>query len=282
MIWFKQNPEVHHHQLTLVYRAMRTTRQAVSQYLNRKNRHCEEELTLIPIIKDIREDHPRMGLRHIYRKLSPKTMGRDLFIEFARQYNLVLPKSKSPIRTTWSLPGLTTKNLVLGLEVTRVNQLWVSDITYFWMGNHFAYLTFIMDMFSRKILSAIASQTLLADETVLPALKKAIKVRNNEIPPKLILHSDGGGQYFSHNVLTIIKKYTIQSSRAQSCYENANAERINGTIKNDYLIPKKPQSFSELSLLLKKTVYLYNHEKTHSSLNNLTPDQFEYFIYKSK
>src|SRR5438552_14819878 len=102
-----------------------------------------------------------------------------------------------------------------------------------------------MDLYSRYIIGYQASERLLCEQTTIPALKMAITNSNSSLKG-LILHSDGGGQYFAKDFIELTKKHLIINSMSESVYENPNAERINGTIKNDYLISYKPDSFKEL------------------------------------
>jgi len=98
-------------------------------------------------------------------------------------------------------------------------------------------------------------------------------IRKRKLPKAsgLIFHSDGGGQYYSKEFLKVTKFYGIGNSMAKSVYENPFAERINGTIKNDYLKYYQPENFEELTNLSTKAVKLYNEEKPHKSLGGYSP-----------
>lgn len=82
------------------------------------------------------------------------------------------------------------------IELTSTDQLWQTDITYFEVNRKFYYLTFILDAYSRRIVGYHASKRLYTEDTTLPALWMAIILRGNRKLWKLILHSDGGGQYY--------------------------------------------------------------------------------------
>jgi transposase InsO family protein len=213
-----------------------------------------------------------MGAKVIYKKLTPCFMGRDRFIEFYKEEGLTLFKTKNFRRTTDSMGVIRFPNLLSGLELTSVNQVLVSDITYFDLHGKFVYITFIMDLYSRKIKGYSLGRTLRTEDTTLPALKLAMR----EVPKNsnTIIHSDGGGQYYSKEFLSITKD-RFTSSMAESVYENAHAERVNGTIKNDYLIPANPKDFHHLNRLLAQAVEKYNNHRPHQSLRYLTPTEFE-------
>ena len=130
-----------------------------------------------------------------------------------------------------------------------------------------------MDLCSRQIVGHSASTNLMTEHTTLSALKMALKQRK----PKegLILHSDGGGQYYCKLFLALTKEYKMRNSMGKSVYENPHAERVNGTIKNDYLIPYNPQDFNQLKQMLKKAIDMYNLLRPHKALKGMAPAAFE-------
>ena len=169
-----------------------------------------------------------------------------------------------------------------GLEVTRVNQVWVSDITYYRLADRFYYLTFIMDLFTRKIVGRHCSPSLRTEHTTIPVLTMAINCRKGINLTGLILHSDGGGQYYSKEFISITSKAGIVNSMCESVYENPHAERLNGTIKNQYIIPYQPITYQALIKAQIKSVRMYNEQKPHRALRGLTPDEFESRILSSQ
>ena len=163
-----------------IYRWLGTTKQNVHQRLNKEIRLNEEMGQMEMVIRQVREDHPEMGCKALYRKLNPSTMGRDKFIEFYRESGFKIIPKKSFRRTTDSSGVIRFPNLIEGRELTGVNQMWVSDITYYEMDQKFYYLTFIMDLFSRRIIGYHASKSLRTVETTIPALKMAMVRINKE------------------------------------------------------------------------------------------------------
>lgn len=258
--------------MNAIYRSLGTTKQNVHQRLNRYLAYQEERAQLKVIMDQLREDHPGMGAKYMFDKLKPDTMGRDKFIDLYTASGFKLKQKKNFRRTTDSSGVIRFPNLIQGRELTGVNQVWVSDITYFDINGQFYYLTFILDQYSRKVVGYAAGKTLRTIDTTIPALKMALK--NNSPMEKPILHSDGGGQYYSKAFLTLACN-TVISSMCVSVYENPHAERINGTIKNYYLIPWSPQNFQQLTKLLTKAIYNYNYHKPHKALSKLAPVEFE-------
>jgi len=258
-----------------IYKAIGTSKQNVHQRLSRHLDQMEEKEQLLGIIRQVREDHPSMGVQALYQKLCPQTMGRDRFYAWYREQGLTIKPSKNWRRTTDSSGVIRFNNLIDRIELNGVNQVWVSDITYYDIGEKFYYLTFVMDQYSRKIKGFHASTTLRTEDTTIPALRMAMKLLSPEQRP--IIHSDGGGQYYSKSFLELTKG-RLTNSMGESAYENPHAERLNRTIKNSYLRCYRPNTFEGLRKQLARAVEMYNDGKPHKALNGLTPKQFEILL----
>jgi transposase InsO family protein len=244
--------------------------------LRRRKYKLEEQEQLIPLINEIRKDHPRMSARDIYLKLQPSCMGRDQFERFCMDSGYRIKQLRNYRVTTNSLGVTRFPNLIKELEVTRVNQVFVSDITYYDMGPRTYYLTFIMDLFNREVVGWSASDNLRTENTTLPALHKLVNIRGRANLEGAILHSDGGGQYYCKEFKALTKDLNLVNSMTEeTVYENAHAERLNGIIKNNYLYPYGPTSITSLKKLLDKAVLMYNTGKPHKALGKLTPTEFK-------
>ena len=252
------------------------TKQSFHQMLKRRRYKFEEQEQLIPLINEIRQDHPRMAARDIYLKLQPSCMGRDQFERFCMDTGYRIKQLRNFRVTTNSLGVTRFANMIKDLEVTRVNQVFVSDITYFDLGSDTRYLTFIMDLYNREIVGYSESDNLRTESTTLPALHRLIKERGRSNLKGAIIHSDGGGQYYCNEFKTLTKSLgMINSMTEEKVYENSHAERLNGIIKNNYLYPYGPTNVTSLKRLLDKAVYMYNTGKPHKALSKLTPTQFK-------
>ena len=258
-----------------LYRVSGISKQAFHQYLNKQMLVLEEQQQLLPIISQIRADHPRLSARCMYTMIQPQSMGRDKFEQFCYLYGFKLAVKRAFHKTTNSLGVTRFENLIAGLELTGVNQVWASDITYYRIGERFYYLTIILDLYSRFIVGYAVSVGMFTEQTTIPALNMALKLR--EPAQGLIFHSDGGGQYYCKKFLAITRSSLIENSMCESVYENAHAERINGTIKNDYLVYYAPQDYTHLRTLTDKAVKMYNFFRPHSSLGNISPATYELF-----
>lgn len=201
-------------------------------------------------------------------------MGRDALFELLAANNLLIKRRKRRAPTTNSLHWLRKyPNLIRSFTTTRSNQLWVSDITYWRLKDRFIYISFITDAYSHKIVGYQVDETLEAASTI-RALQMAIDEAAGSIEG-LIHHSDRGIQYCSHHYVKLLQDNQIQISMTENGdpLENALAERINGIIKEEYLDCYQIETIQEATLLLEEVVKLYNQERPHMSIGNLTPEE---------
>lgn len=261
--------------LNMFFRSIGSSRQVFHVKLNRFMQREDEMGQLSLIVDQVRKDHPGMALRDLYQVIQPATIGRDCFEHYFKDMGYGVGIKKSFRRTTDSSGVIRFPNLIVDKELTGVNQVWVSDITYYRIKERFYYLTFIMDLYSRKIVGHSCSRTLLTTHTTIVALRKALKNRKlNEIPG-LIIHSDGGGQYYNNEFRKLTKDAKMINSMGKTAYENPHAERVNGIIKNNYIRHYGPKDYTDLIKMNNKAVLMYNTEKPHGALKKLSPLQFE-------
>jgi putative transposase len=259
--------------MNLVFKAIGISKQSFHQKLSRQLSHQKESSQLLPRIREIRKYHPNMSSRSMHGMIGPVHLGRDRFESFCFENGFKIAVKRAFHRTTNSLGVTRFENLIFQKRVTGVNRVWASDITYYRIGEKFYYLTFIIDLYSRFVVGYSISETLLTEHTTIPALKMAMKTRI--ITEGLIIHSDGGGQYYAKEWLDLTTRGRMRNSMCESVYENAHAERLNGIIKNDYLRLHGPQNYQQLITMTNQTVFRYNYERPHQSLGKISPDQFE-------
>src|SRR5688572_3850649 len=256
-----------------IYRYTGYSKQAFHQKMDRKLTEQGQLLILLPLIAELREEHPGVAARQVYLILQPENIGRDKFESYCFEHGFKLDKPRAYKRTTDSTGVIRFPNLIAGKEFTGINQAWSSDITYYQIGERFYYLTFIMDLFSRKIVGFSVSPRLLTEFTTIPALKMALADRTPGAGT--IFHSDGGGQYYCKEFLHLTSAYKMKNSMCDVVFENAHAERINGTIKNQYLKGYNPQNYQSLINMTKRAVVNYNNIKPHKSLGKKSPAVYE-------
>jgi len=255
------------------------SKQAHSKYM--KCRAKEEALVQLTIssVLEVRLIHPQMGLKKTYTLLAPEWIGRDRFIDIGVEYGLGIKQHKSFHRTTFSCKSAWFTNLTTNLEITGINQVWVSDITYYRLGDIFYYLTFIEDVYSRRIVGWRANTNLRAEGNC-KALSKAFSERKGHDLRGMIHHSDRGTQYVSDVYLKMLSDEQIAVSMCKNVYENTHIERVNGIIKNEYLVHQSIKTYSELKRKLDKAVRLYNYERPHWNLGLMNPIEYEKKIEK--
>lgn len=169
-------------------------------------------------------------------------------------------------------------NIIKNLPLTEPDQVWVSDITYVKTEKENCYLNMITDAYSRKIVGYAMDNT-MQTESMIKALEMATKQKINP-DIQTIHHSDRGLQYCSKEYVELTARNNIKLSMTENSdpYENALAERMNRTIKEEFGMNGKLKSKEQLELLLKESINLYNQYRPHLALNMKTPNQ----VYKTK
>jgi len=257
------------------------TRQAYYDAAEHEKKTSIAHMLVLSLVREYRSDIPLIGTRKLLFMLMPDLrqhgikIGRDQLFELLRFHGLLIRRRKRIVKTTDSHHWLKKyPNLIKGLEVTGVNQLWVSDLTYIRTLEGFSYLSLITDAFSRKIVGFSLYQTLEAIGCIC-ALKMAIVGRSCDSPYFLIHHSDRGIQYCSAEYVGILNDENIAISMTQSGspYDNALAERVNGIIKNEFYPKRVYQNHKEAAKAITRIIHTYNNKRPHASIDYLTPDQ---------
>jgi len=220
---------------------------------------------------------PRIGTRKLYYLLKEELdvlsikIGRDGLFDYLRTENLLIKPKKNYTKTTNSKHWLRKyPNLLKDIKPIRPEQVFVSDITYIKSRERTHYLSLVTDAFSRKIMGYKLSED-MSSENVVQALKMATKNRTTIKP--LIHHSDRGLQYCSSIYQNELVANQIAPSMTDGydCYQNALAERVNGILKQEFLI-ETCNTGKELKKLIDESIETYNTKRPHLSLNMKTPN----------
>lgn len=221
---------------------------------------------------------PRIGTRKLYYLLSDKLqimkIGRDKFFDILRANHLLIKPRRSYRVTTNSHHHFRKhQNRILDLEINRPEQVWVSDITYIGRKDNPCYLSLVTDAYSKKIVGYYVADNMNTESSI-KALKMAIKGRKNK-GVSLIHHSDRGIQYCANEYQKELSKNKVFCSMTQNSdpYENAVAERVNGILKQEFLIDKYNQKTQIIKQVVKEAIYIYNEIRPHYSNQMLTPNQ---------
>lgn len=220
----------------------------------------------------------RIGEKKLYRMLKHEldalqiSMGRDKFFGLLRKRRLLVPKSKKFTVTTMSYHRFFKHpNRIKDVPLTRPEQVWVSDITYIKTKEENLFLSLVTDAFSKRIMGYHLAGNLRTDGP-LKALNMAI--RNRQYPKKeLIHHSDRGFQYCNPEYTNVLEKHNIKISMTTKYdpYENAIAERVNGTIKNELIVLDELPSSTIAFAAVEQSIKTYNTRRPHLTLDYRTP-----------
>lgn len=216
--------------------------------------------------------HNRFGAEH--------SVGYNRFYDILERYGLKVRKRKRCVSTTDSKHDLPLyPNLVKELIPTRPCQLIVSDITYIPLTREgerqdFCFLSLVTDYYTKEIVGYSVGDTL---ETKYPleALEMGLKHYKGKELSGLIHHSDRGVQYASYAYTARLKdcKIGISMTESGNPKDNAVAERVNNTIKNEFLKGMEFHGISQVKEAVKAAVDFFNHERPHLSLEGMTPVQ---------
>ena len=240
---------------------------------------------MLEYIRAIREKDPGLGgskLWYMYRRdfEGNNPIGRDRFADIVDRHNLKVRLRVRKPRTTDSTHGLPTyPNIVKDFIPTAPNHLWVSDITYItiWAdAYHYThcFLSLILDAYTEEIVGWSVGPTLSTQYPV-EALRMALKRIEGAENISLIHHSDRGCQYASSEYVKLLKDHHIRISMTETGdpKDNAQAERINNTMKNELLKGMKFSCIEEVIAAVSRAVDFYNNERPHMSINMMTPAQ---------
>ena len=222
------------------------SRQAIYQEKIRLERRVQELALIKPMVSALSRKMPRLGtcklyylLKEDFKKAEIK-IGRDGLFNYLRSEHMLIQPVKSYTKTTYSKHWLKKHpNLMKAVTVKRPEEYFISDN--------------------------------MSAENVVKALNMAIKQRRTSFP--LVHHSDRGLQYCSAIYRTQLTNNNIQPTMTDGydCYQNAMAERINGRLKQEFLI-HTCNTRKELELLAKESIHTYNNERPHLNLNMKTPN----------
>lgn len=257
------------------------SRQAYHQWLKRQQLRLLQEDLILELVLEQKRLLPHSGGRKMLHLITPHLqgmgidIGRDCFFDLLRKHDLLVKTKKRRVVTTQSKhPFKVYGNLVQGLTVQRILQVWVTDITYIRTLEGFVYLALLTDSFSRKILGWDLSDALEL-EGCLRALKMALKPLPKDWQQHYpcIHHSDRGSQYCAYAYTDLLKQHQLQISMAAAgnCYENAQAERINGILKTEFELHQTFNAKSSARAAVKDAIDKYNHLRPHCCLQLQTP-----------
>jgi len=254
------------------------SRQAVYKKEARRNRREIDEEAVVQLVKRERIQQTKIGCRKLrvllvmdLREMGIQ-IGRDRFFSVLRRRGLLIKRRRRGTpRTTNAIHRFRAyPNLLKGLLPTKAHEAWVSDITYVRTEEGWLYVFLISDVFSRKIVGIAVGGTLEAKWNV-HALKMAIKQLPGKARP--IHHSDRGIQYCCDEYVKVMENRGLQISMTEEnhCAENAQAERLNGILKQEYGLGETLRTRMHALTAIKDAARLYNERRPHTSLGYKIP-----------
>jgi putative transposase len=258
------------------------TKQAFYKQLKTAQNVSLKNEVVLELVQEKRKIWKRGSGRNLHQSIKKELtehdikMGRDKFFDLLRENKLLIKPKRFRTKTTCSFHHFNKFDyLIKDLITKRSNEIWVTDITYLWLKklDKFCYLSMITDLYSRKIVGHCVHEDLSVNGCI-DALKMALKQRTNK-SENLIHHSDRGVQYCSHAYVKMLQKNNIQISMTQTGdpLENAVAERINKTIKEEFTNDRQINftNIVEAKTEIKKFIEFYNNKRPHRSIEWMTP-----------
>jgi putative transposase len=235
----------------------------------------EYEHMIVTAVQEIRRESPCYGIKKLWHALARQgiKIGRDRLHKILRKNGLTLPRNYKKVRT--SFPGIYDagfENKIKNLHVNRPNQVWCTDITYIHTTEGMLFMSAIMDLYSRKIVSYNISNN-LKTEGALDCLNKALKQVSD--PKNIIHHSDHGVQYCSYRYINTLQRHGLEISFTgkNHCYDNATMERFFNTLKHEYGLKGVVRSKKLAKELIRRALDHYNHVRLHTNLKYMIPNE---------
>lgn len=238
------------------------------------------EYLVLEMVSEIRREIPQIGTRKLYFMLESAfhthniKMGRDTLHALLQENGLIVKNQRKYVKTTNSNHWMKKyPNLIKEFVPISPEQLWVADITYIIVADGFNFLNLITDAYSKRIMGYCLHPT-LESRGSLNALEMALENRLNK-EMKLIHHSDRGSQYCCSEYVLKLKELSVQISMTQKGdpYENAIAERVNGILKQDFMLKREFFDRETALAVVDRSIKSYNELRPHMSCNYLTPMQ---------
>ena len=236
-------------------------------------------------IEQVQMEFPRSGYRTVQQYLFRLgyRVGERRIRRVMRKYSLSAKLKRAFKKTTDSNHSYRVyPNLLPGMFVDNINQVWAADLTYIRIQNGFVYLAVIMDLFSRKIVGWAISK-LIDSELALNALRMAIGKRKPQ--RGAVHHSDRGVQYLCKAYVALLKEhgFHISNSAKGNPYDNAFLESLMKTLKQQEVYLANYETYLDVIDNLPQFIEdVYNEKRVHSGIGYLTPNELENMVLTKK
>jgi len=241
---------------------------------------AQENAILAAKIKAIFDDESsRAGAKRIAKRLRQEgtLVGRHRVAKIMRLHGWrakAARKFKATTNSNHKLP-VAPNLLQQNFSASKPNEKWVSDITYVWTEEGWLYLAVVMDLYSRMVVGWSMSER-MTSKLVIDALQMAIWRR--KMPRGVIIHSDRGSQYCSHDYQQLLADngFICSMSKRGDCYDNASMESWNHSFKVEAIHGERFSTRADAKNHVFEYIDVYyNRKRLHSRLGYLSPVYFE-------
>jgi len=241
---------------------------AESSYYYEPKKESAENLEIMRLLDEIYLEHPYYGSRKmtVVLKRDGYEVNRKRVQRLMKIINIeaIYPKKRTTIANK---AHKKFPYLLRNLEISQVNQVWCTDITYIPVFGGFFYLTAVMDVFSRFVLSWQISNT-MDTSFCIEALEDSFLFGKPDI-----FNTDQGSQYTSNAFTSVLKSNEIQISMngRGRCLDNVWVERLWRSVKREDVYLREYRGGNELYKGLHKYFHHYNFQRPHQALHYQTP-----------
>lgn len=272
---------INHFSVKLMCKLLSVSTSGYYDWRNRPaSKRAQENVVLAAKIKAIfNEEHARAGAKRIAKRLNHEgvKVSRHRVARIMRVNGWrakAARKFKATTNSNHKLP-VAPNLLQQNFSASRPNEKWVSDITYIWTGEGWLYLAVVMDLYSRMVVGWSMSER-MTSQLVMDALQMAIWRRKK--PQGVIIHSDRGSQYCSHDYQKLLAEnnFICSMSKRGDCYDNASMESWNHSLKVEAIHGEKFLTRADAKNHVFEYIDVYyNRKRLHSRLGYLSPVYFE-------
>jgi putative transposase len=258
---------------------------ASAYYHRARVRPCaraQQDQRLLARIREVHAaNYEAYGYRRTWKALrrAGETAPRCQVQRLMRQHGICGAKRRGkPWRTTIPDPAAQRRPDLVGRDFTAPasDRLWVGDMTYLRCWEGVVYLSFVIDVFSRKVVGwQLAGH--MRTSLVLDALAMAVGTRQPGADFQLVAHTDRGSQYTSGLYTQTLDDHRILASVGSvgDALDNAVAESFVDSLKTELIADRVWQTKTQLELAIVTYISWFNHDRLHSSLDDIPPAEFE-------
>jgi transposase InsO family protein len=225
------------------------------------------------------ESDARYGSPRVLKALQASgfAVGKRRVERTMRSLGLTPPMRRRHVVTTQANPAhpVVPNELARDFTATRPNERWVTDITYVWTEEGWAYCAIILDLFSRAVVGWAVDSSL---STRLPIVALDMAIARRRPGKGLLHHSDRGSQYTSFEYREQLRGLgvTVSMSRKGNCWDNAVAESFFATLKKELVHRRTWSARLDLRTALFEYIEVfYNRRRLHSTIGYKTPAEVE-------